>query len=181
LEEIEDVNILVDGCIVGNSKALELFYMQFYAFCMQIAQRYARDDDDANNIISGAFLKIFKNIKSFDEQKGNIYGWVKRIVINEAIDFTKARRKFSSYEEVNDELQQSVDNNMVQYLSAKDILQLIRKLPQATQSVFTLYVVEGFSHNEIGTLLKITAGTSRWHLNNARKILQQQINELNKE
>lgn len=180
MEEIFDAGILIDGCIAGNHKAQELFFRHFFAFCMQIAQRYARDEDDANNIVTEAFIKAFKGIKSFDEQKGNMHGWLKRIVINEAIDFTKARQRSSFYEEINEHTGQTIDNSIIQYFSAKDILQLIRQLPPATQSVFTLYVVDGYSHLEIAKMLSISDGTSRWHLNNARKILQQKIAELNK-
>jgi RNA polymerase sigma factor (sigma-70 family) len=146
---------------------------------MQTAMRYSRDEDDACNIVTLAFVKLFRSLQSYDSSKGAVHAWIKRIVINESLDFIKSRQKFSQYEEIETTTQPVVDNALVEKLSAAELLQLIRQLPPATQTVFNLYAIEGYNHREIAKMVGISEGTSKWHLSNARKLLQEQILDAN--
>nr|WP_214447257.1 RNA polymerase sigma factor [Flavihumibacter rivuli] len=144
---------------------------------MVVAQRYSRDDLDAADILSQAFVKVFKSIKSFDPSKGSFKSWLKRIVINEGLDHIKGRSKFG--EEIELEMETAaapnVDNAAIAQLSAKELMTMIQKLPPATHAVFIMYAVEGYNHREIAEELKISEGTSKWHLSEARKFLQNEI------
>ncbi|MGV3657823.1 MAG: RNA polymerase sigma factor [Chitinophagaceae bacterium] len=170
-----DIDFLLEGCRDNNRKAQEGLYRQFYGFAMTIALRYSRDEHDAADIMSHAFVKIFKSIKSFDEQKGSLHAWIKRIVVNEGLDHIKSRNRFSENVEVETVAEPQIANAALEQMGAEEIMNLIKKLPPATHAVFVLYAVEGYNHREIAERLNISEGTSKWHLSEARKTLQTQL------
>lgn len=141
---------------------------------MAIAMRYAIDENEAADILSCAFTKMFRSIHTFDASRGNFHGWLKKILINESLDHIKQRNRFVSLETETVE-EPSINNGIIEKTDAAAILQLIRQLPRATHAVFVLYAIDGYSHKEIAAQLGISEGTSKWHLSEARKILQQKI------
>jgi RNA polymerase sigma-70 factor (ECF subfamily) len=144
---------------------------------MAIALRYALDEHEAAEILANAFVKMFRSIQTFDAAKGNFHGWLKRIIINEALDQIKLRSRFSSLElEAADE--PHINNSIIEKTEAAAIMQLIKQLPPATHAVFLLYAIDGYTHKEIATQLNISEGTSKWHLSEARKILQQKLTSI---
>lgn len=145
---------------------------------MAIALRYATDEQEAADILGQAFVKMFRSIHSFDETKGNFHGWLKRIIINEALDHIKQRSRFASLE-LDTAEEPFVNNSIIEKTDAAAILQLVRQLPPATHAVFLLYAVDGYTHKEIAAQLNISEGTSKWHLSEARKILQQKLAMIN--
>ena len=166
---------LIEGCIANNRIAQKQLYEQFYEFATTIALRYSRDEMDAADILSHAFVKIFKSIRSYDSTKGSLHAWIKRIVVNEGLDHIKARHRFSENVELETISEPPINNNVLEQMGADEIMQLIAKLPPATHAVFVLYAVEGYNHREISVKLGISEGTSKWHLSEARKTLQQQL------
>lgn len=146
---------------------------------MSIAMRYARDEHDAADILSYAFVRVFKYIAQFDSSRGSMHAWVKTIVINEALDHVKKRDRFSNLE-LEEAEEHSISNSVIEDIDAGALFALIRTLPSSTQTVFTLYVVDGYNHREIATLLSISEGTSKWHLSQARKLLQEKITDYKK-
>ena len=145
-----------------------------YSFAITVAMRYARDEHDAADIMSLAFVKLFKSIASFDDTKGNFHGWVKRIIINEALDHIKQRARFSTTEFKNAD-EPIINNAIVEATDAEEIMHFIKQLPPATHAVFVLYAIDGFTHKEIALQLGISQGTSKWHLSEARKNLQKKL------
>ncbi|MGZ5247198.1 MAG: RNA polymerase sigma factor [Flavitalea sp.] len=174
----QDIEQLLEGCLANNRRAQEGLYRQFYGFAMSIALRYSRDEHDAADILSNAFVKVFKSIRSYDSAKGSLHAWIKRIVVNEGLDHIKSRQRFSENVEVETVEEPEVNNGALERMGAEEIMELIQKLPPATHAVFVLYVVEGYNHREIGERLGISEGTSKWHLSEARKSLQQQLQQL---
>ncbi len=170
--ETNDIDQLIQGCLVGDRKAQKLLYQQFYGFAMAIALRYSRDEMDAADIMSHAFVKIFRSIKSFDSSKGSLHAWIKRIVINEGLDHIKSRTRFSENVEIETVDEPAIKNEVLEQMGADEIMKLVQKLPPATHAVFVLYAVEGHTHREIAVKLGISEGTSKWHLGEARKTLQ---------
>lgn len=168
-----DIQLIIDGCIANSRKAQELLYRQFYGFAMTVAMRYSRDEMDAADILSHAFVKVFKSIQQYDAARGSFHAWLKRIIVNEGLDQIKARNRFDSPAELDQAEEVPVDHTVVEQMSAGDILQLVQKLPPATHAVFVMYAVEGYNHREIAERLNISEGTSKWHLSEARKTLQQ--------
>ena len=171
----QDTELLIEGCLANNRRAQEALYRQFYGFAMTIALRYSRDEHDAADIMSLAFVKIFKSMHSFDPAKGSLHAWIKRIIVNEGLDHIKSRNRFSENVEVETIAEPAIDNYALEQLGAEEIMNIVKRLPPATHAVFVLYAVEGYNHREIGERLQISEGTSKWHLSEARKFLQQQL------
>ncbi|WP_343693194.1 RNA polymerase sigma factor [Chitinophaga sp.] len=170
-------NIIIE-CRNGNRKAQAQLYKLLYGFAMTIAMRYATDEHEAADILGHAFVKMFRSIHTFDATKGNFHGWVKRIIINESLDQIKQRSRFVSLE-VDTVEEPFVNNSIIEKTDAAAILQLVRQLPPATHAVFLLYAIDGYTHKEISTQLNISEGTSKWHLSEARKILQKKLTAIN--
>jgi RNA polymerase sigma-70 factor (ECF subfamily) len=169
------MELLVRDCIANNRKAQEQLYRELYAFAMRIALRYSRDEFDAADILSSAFVKVFKHLKSFDVQKGNLHGWVKKIIVNEGLDHIRSRERFSEQVELETIPEPGIDNHALEKMGVEELMELIRKLPPATHAVFVLYAVDGYTHKEIAAQLHISEGTSKWHLSEARKKLQETL------
>ena len=171
----DDIKKIIEGCKINDRRAQELLYKEFYRSMAALCTRYISNEQDAMQILNDGFLKIFRNIPLYDNTKAGIYTWMSRIMINTAIDFLRKRpiiyvADFSSAEEEN-----AVENNIMQKINADDLLSLIRQLPAATQLVFNLYSVDGFNYREISRMLKISEGTSRWHISEARRQLKKLI------
>ncbi len=141
---------------------------------MRIALRYAKDAQAAGDILSHAFVKMFRSIKNYDNSKGSIAAWLHRIVVNESLDHLKQQARFGT-QELETVEEPFVNNQIVEKMHAEAILLHIRRLPPATHAVFVLYACEGYTHKAIAQQLGISEGTSKWHLSEARKILQKQL------
>ena len=112
----QDIELLLSGCLANNRKAQEGLYRQFYGFAMTIALRYSRDEHDAADIMSHAFVKVFKSIKSFDPTKGSLHAWIKRIVVNEGLDHIKTRNRFSENVEVETVAEPEINNSALEQM-----------------------------------------------------------------
>lgn len=173
-----DIEQLIEGCLANDRRAQEGLFRQFYGFAMSIALRYSLDEHDAADIMSLSFVKVFKSIKSFDPSKGSLHAWIKRIIINEGLDHIKSRERFSEQVELEKIPEPIINNAALSAMGAEEIMEIVKKLPPATHAVFVLYAVEGYIHREIAERLSISEGTSRWHLGEARKQLQEQLEHL---
>jgi len=171
-----DISLLIEGCKRNERKAQEALYRHFYPFAAAIALRYVKSNDDMADVVSLAFIKLFKAITTFDTKRGTFHAWFKTIVIHEALDHLKAQSKFDN-QEMADAEDISVDNTALDRMSTGEIMNMIQKLPPATHAVFVLYVMEGYNHREIAQQLNISEGTSKWHLSEARRSLKQQIEQ----
>jgi RNA polymerase sigma factor (sigma-70 family) len=143
-----------------------------------ICLRYTRNHEDAIEVLHNGFLKVFKNIHTYDVGRASLYTWIRTIIINSAIDFVRQRGKFHTHIELDKVEEPAIDADAIQRMSSHEVLLLVQKLSPATQTVFNLYVVEGYNHREIANLLGISEGTSKWHLSEARKQLQKLLQTL---
>jgi RNA polymerase sigma factor (sigma-70 family) len=175
-----DIQEMLVGSMANKRKAQEALFRNFYAYAMSIALRYSRDEMDAADIVSHAFVKIFKSIHSFDSSKGSLHAWIKKIVVNEGLDHIKSRTRFSADVELETVPEPHINNAVIEQMGAEEIMDIVKKLPPATHAVFVLYAVEGYNHREIAEQLNISEGTSKWHLSEARKFLQQQLSPIYK-
>ncbi len=162
---------LIEGCISNNRDAQEALYKQCYAELLRLCMRYLKDDDLAKDALNMGFLKVFNCIEEYNVAKGKFMPWIKTIMIRTCIDLQRKEfrlKQLHMQNEVDEEIHPSVFDK----LYAEDILLAIRKLPAATQAVFNLSVIDGYSHHEIGQMLAIGESTSRWHLSTAKKQLR---------
>jgi RNA polymerase sigma factor (sigma-70 family) len=139
---------------------------------MAICVRYVRDNNDVVEILNDAFLKVFRQLDKYDPQKASLYTWMRKIVINTALDSLRRQKVIRESEMLPGEEETGIDNDALSKLSGDELLNMIRKLPITTRLVFTLYGIDGFSHREIASMLGINEGTSRWHLSDARRQLK---------
>ncbi len=169
---------LITGCINDDRRAQELLYKQFYGPMSTICLRYTRNQEDAIEVLHNGFLKVYKNIHTYDATKASLYTWIRTIIVNSAIDFIRQRGKFYNHIELEKAEEPAIDADAVQRMSSRELLRLVQQLTPATQGVFNLYVIEGYNHREIANLLGISEGTSKWHLSEARKQLQKLLQTL---
>ena len=174
-KENEHINEIIAGCKRNDRRDQERLYRSFYESMMNLCIRYTKDADDAKLVLNTGFLKVFKNIEKYDPQKAVLYTWIRTIVINSCLDHIKSKQSAIMSSELQEEDIAYVEAEVNTKIDATEILHLIRKLPVSTQAVFNLYIIEGYSHKEIAGLLKISEGTSKWHLSEARKNLKLQL------
>ncbi len=174
------LNNLVNGCKDNDRKAQAELYRQYHADMLRVCLNYLPDDALAQEAVNAGFLKVFQSIRNFDADKGELGGWIRKIMIYTAIDLFRQELKF---ERIDDQPQDSDDffipPEAMERLQFADLLLQIRKLPYATQTVFNLSVIDGFSHKEISEQLNISEGTSRWHLAEAKSKLRVGLTEPN--
>jgi RNA polymerase sigma-70 factor (ECF subfamily) len=175
VHEHNEIEEILKGCVRGSRKAQEQLYKKYYAAMMSICLRYTKNEHDAVEVLNNGFLKVFKNIQRYDPGQASFYTWVRTIVIHSCLDFIKAKQRIPALEEWNETNDVQVDAEVISKMKAADLLQIIRQLSPATQVVFNLYVMEGYNHREIGEMLHISEGTSKWHLSEGRKNLQKII------
>ena len=113
----------------------------------------------------------------YDPDKASLYTWIRTIIINNCLDFIRVKEKNIKAEELDKAEEIELEPEIISKMKSVDLLEMIRQLPTATQTVFNLYVIEGYTHKEIGQRVGISEGTSKWHLSEARKILKQLIQE----
>lgn len=167
---------LIAGCKNNDQKAQEELYKLYFGLMMNIGMRYCGNWNDAMEVVNSAFLKIYTKIDSY-QNKGSFEGWMRRTMVNTALDFIK-QNKSHVYDiaDVNAfEEQLFIDNDAVFEIEQEEILKIVQQLPTMTRAVFMLNVIEGFKHKEICEQLGISEGTSHWHLQNARKLLKDKI------
>jgi len=173
--EEQNIDNLISGCKAGNRKAQEQLYRAYYRVMMNLCLRYTKTETDALEVLNTGFYKVFKNLHRYNAGKATLYTWIRTVIINSCLDFIKAKQSRPETGELEMAEQVDVPPSIISKMSASEILALVRQLPPATQAVFNLYVIEGYNHAEIAKMTRISEGTSKWHLSEARKKLQQMI------
>jgi RNA polymerase sigma-70 factor (ECF subfamily) len=182
-ESILTEDQLVRGCVLKNEAAQKAVFDLYAGKMLGVCMRYARNNADAEDMLQDAFIKVFDKIKQF-KGEGSFEGWIRKIVVNTALKkYTLIRydKEIIGHEGVDAEHFFSTEQGAYAHLSEKELLQLINKLPDGYRFVFNMYVIEGYSHDEIATLLGIQSGTSRSQLAKARMLLQKQILQIQKQ
>jgi len=169
---------IVYGCIEKKRSAQELLYKKYYGKMMGLCLRYFKNKDDAKDAMNMGFLKVFQNIHLFDEDK-NLEAWIYTIIQRTALDLVRKQIKIKNIETEITEKSASIEPEILQQLYVQDLMLLLNQLPDTSRLVFTLYATENFKHQEIAEELCISEGTSKWHVNHARKILKELILKLN--
>ena len=159
----------------GSTAAQKCLFDQLSEKMIMICRRYVKSNEDAEELMLDGFYKFFKKLSSFNYiGDAALHGWLKKIMINECLMFLRKKNVFNIVTEASAEevtLQEDVVNN----LSAEEIFKIIVQLPVGYRTVFNLYVVEGISHKEVAALLNISEGTSKSQLSKAKVLLQKML------
>lgn len=184
---MESISHIIKGCIAKNHKYQKIVYEQYRGFALKTVFRYIYRYEKAVDVVNDGFVKAFTHFEKFKpEEEHNekiLMGWLKRIMINTAIDELRKNKMLPEIGGIPDYLWEITDKNQDadQLLLYKDLIILIKELPPAYRTVFNLYVIDGYNHYEIADLLKISVGTSKSGLSRARALLQKSIKKMEEE
>lgn len=184
MEKTEELRRIIEGCIRNERKAQEQLFKLYYGKLFYIALRYTSDEDTAQEILQDGFIKIFDKLETFDF-KGSFDGWMKRIIANTAIDNIRKSKKLPVLLEDNAQFKEELENPIeleeleeLKKLKGDIVLKAINALSPAYRAVFNLYVMEEYTHKEIGEILGISEGTSKSNFAKAKANLQKILKEL---
>ncbi len=171
---------LIHKCMKNDSDAQELLYRNYASKMYGVCLRFTKNKMDADDTLQDGFIKVFNSLRNY-KYEGSFEGWIRRIMINTAINHYK--KSLHHYNEIDvDDIQiNNNDESALDRLSAIDLLKLIKTLPDGYRMVFNLYAIEGYNHIEVGKMLGISKNTSKSQLSRARKFLQDKIKKNIKE
>jgi RNA polymerase sigma factor (sigma-70 family) len=166
-----DEQKLVKDCLKGKLRAQKELYEHFAEKMLGTCYRYTRSMRDAEDVLQEGFVKVFRHLHQY-KQEGELGAWIRRIMVNTALNFLKRHRKYQEEMYFTEEyLHPVTTDEPVVRIQAKELADLIRQLPPGYQVIFNLHAVEGYSHVEIGEMLGISDGTSRSQYARARNLL----------
>jgi RNA polymerase sigma factor (sigma-70 family) len=167
---------LIKGCLENDRRMQQELYNRFAPKMYGVCLRYTGNGDDAQDVLQDGFVKVFRKLDSF-RSEGSFEGWIRRVFVNTAIEHFRRKHYMQPVTEREENTLESKTLTALDGLSEKDILKLVQQLAPGYRAVFNLYVVEGYSHKEIGEMLDITEGTSKSQLSRAKVILQEMIKQ----
>lgn len=173
----DELQELIEGCTQNRRDAQEKVYRLFYPRLINMVKRYFSDEMIAEEIMQDGFLRAFQNIKSY-KYKGSFEGWLRKIVFHAVSNYAKSTVKYRE-KMVFVEKETAINSNQTENLLYNDLMKLVQELPQQYRVVFNMFAIEGLTHKQIGEMLNISAGTSKWYLYEAREILKRNIEQLN--
>ena len=173
----DTLEILIEGCVKGDSGSQEKLYRQFSAAMYGLCMQYASSEEDAQDILQDGFVKVFKKIGQVKEAKA-FPGWIRRVMINTALERYRSQVVMQRIDEDPLVLNDQITDDVLDELNAEALVMMIRELPPRYRMVFNLYAIEGYSHKEIGEMLGISDGTSKSNLSRARAILQEKVKKV---
>jgi RNA polymerase sigma-70 factor (ECF subfamily) len=165
--------IMLQGCLDNLSIAQEALYNRFSPRMLGVCYRYARNREDAEDMLQEGFMKVYSQIHQY-KGSGALEGWIRKIIVHTCINILKKNKKFSdSVDLIHASSIQISDNNIPSMMQAKQVVECIRLLPIGYRTVLNLYAIEGFSHKEIAVILEIEESTSRSQYTRARALLEE--------
>ena len=179
----DELSAHIRGCALNQRESQKKIYNSFYGYAMSVCDRYANRDDDAIEILNDGFVKIFREIHHYKPAYSDVIssfkGWLRKIMVYTAIDHFRKHHKHQEVAELDTTLVHLPANteNVHDKMSYDEIIHFIQHLSPAYRTVLNLFIIEGFSHEEIANQLQISIGTSKSNLSKARKQLQKILNE----
>ncbi len=171
--------LLVNGWLREDSRYQQALYDKYKAEMFMVCMRYAKSKAEAEDFLQDGFVQVFRDLHQFDTVKGSLQGWVRKVVVNKVLQHLRKKKlQFASADIADFPNQLPNNEDVLSMLSAKEIIQLIQQLPDGYRVVFSLFMLEGFSHQEIAEQLNISESTSKSQLHKARHSLQRSVNEL---
>lgn len=169
---------LIEGCRKGNRKAQKELYEMYSRKMMGVCLRYVSDRETARDLLQDGFVKVFTSLTSYSGT-GSFEGWMRKIFVNNALEYLRKSDVLRDATDLSNtaELAQP-DSSVISQMSAAELMQIVNELPIGFRTVFNLFAIEGYSHKEIGEMLRITESTSRSQYTRAKQLLQRRISQL---
>jgi RNA polymerase sigma factor (sigma-70 family) len=171
---VTDLEETIRKCASGDRKAQTILYNHFAPIMYGVCLRYSRDNNEAEDNLQDGFIRVFMKIGQFGF-KGSFEGWMRRIMVNTSLEKFRKNNHLYPVEDMLVFENVQIAEQTISAISAEDLLKIVQELPPRYKMVFNLYAIEGYSHQEIAGLMKITEGTSKSNLSRARAILQKKV------
>jgi len=173
LEDPSQLTTLIDGCLRGDREAQKMLYQHYYGYAMSVCMRYSKSKEESREILNDGFMKVFTRL-GLRDQKSSFKSWLRKIMINSAIDHYRKHNKHYNLEEGGESIawMPSHESDAIGHLSHEELIGMIRQLAPAYRAVFNLFVIDGYTHEEIASRLDISVGTSKSNLFKAREHLK---------
>ena len=169
---------LVKSCIEGDQRAQRKLFEMYAPKMMGVCLRYTKDVVRAEDVMQDGFIKVFTKLTKYSGN-GSLEGWVRRIMVNTALDHLRKENKFNANVSLDDvEYKVEFDGQILSSLMEEDLLKLIREMPDGYRTVFNMFAIEGFSHKEIAKELEISENTSKSQHSRAKAFLRNKVEEL---
>lgn len=168
---------VIKQCIKGNKRFQRILYEKYSPRMYPVCYRYAKNTNDAQDILQETFITVFSKLDQFNNQ-GSFEGWIRKITVRCAIRHYQKNSKRTDNADIKHAEEQKINATILDEISAKEIIELIAELPDGYRIVFNLYSIEGYSHKEISETLGITESASRSQLTRARKLLIQKLEKI---
>lgn len=172
-----DDSALVEKCIDGDQRAQRMLFEKFAPKMLGVCMRYSRSSEQAEDVLQDGFVKVFTKL-SYYKGDGSLEGWIRRIVVNTALDQIRKNTKFKDDVALDDvDYRLELKGNVLEDLAAEDLLQLINEMPSGYKVVFNMFAIEGYSHKEIAEELDVSENTSKSQYSRARAYLKKKLEE----
>lgn len=169
--------IIIKKILEGDKASFRILYERHNRSFLLICLRYFKNRADSEDMMQESFLKIYKQLKQFDPERGKFVHWSKRIVINTCLEKLRKKNVLNDFDSIFDMgINLNIPANALDNLSLEELTYVIQQLPKGYRTIFNLYVIDGYNHREIGEMLNISENTSKTQLMKARKFLQKNIN-----
>jgi len=174
VNDIGNINLdeIIQGCLQKKGKSQEMLYKRFFGYALRVSLIYNSNREDALEIVNDSFVKVFSQIGKYDSSLP-FKGWLAKIVINTSIDRFRKNKKDIRFDDKETFFVPDESPNILEQLSAEDILGLLSRLPEIHRLVFSLYEIDGYTHEEISSLLGIPENSSRVYLTRAKRRLRE--------
>lgn len=168
---------LIDKCLGGDQRAQKELFDKFSRKMMSVCMRYIHDREQAEDVLQDGFVKVFTHLKSFKRQ-GSFEGWIRRTMVNTALDHLRKAKNLHIDADISEaEFLAGEDEKVVGKMRVEELMQLISEMPPGYRTVFNMYAIEGYSHQEIADELGVTESTSKTQYRKARNYLMNIIVE----
>jgi RNA polymerase sigma factor (sigma-70 family) len=171
--------LLIQGCKRNDRDSQRLLYQHYYGYALSICIRYSRNKAEAKEAVNDGFMKVFGKIDQY-HQDSPFKGWIRKIMINASIDQYRKELKHQQHDNLATVFSSVIQPQAITDLSLEELIGLVQKLSPAYRAVFNLYVIDGYTHKEIGKMLNISAGTSKSNLLKSRENLRRMLDGLNR-
>lgn len=168
---------LIEGCKKNHSKSQRDLYERFSGKMYSLCLRYIKEETEAEDVLVAGFMKIFNKIEQY-QREGSFEGWIRKIMVNESLQYIRQNKNMYLQVDI-ENAQYSFNTDAIEsQLAAEDLLKMVGRLPMGYRTIFNLYAIEGYSHQEIADMLDISVNTSKSQLSRARALLQKTLSSV---